>query len=251
MFPQHQPFHMTNADLGRPIHQSNNSASEEAASRQWQKDVIFGGDAGNNQLLVAIYFSEGANARVHSAPLYNTVAGTLHDQISLQHPDLDACCMSVSYWKDGEMPSAPGTYEFDITLDGGQQGHAVRMFLIKDVDQTTPVDPIVSGTQLDGIPTFQVTDNLVSGNGKAIITAVGAGTTGPTYVTGDFSDNQSNMENIADVAPRNPATPGGAFASAIDTVPDSNEDYIWDIKYGTASVISTVIHMLVPINAVP
>lgn len=234
-----------------PIFLGANSAEERTSVTLWKKDITFGNEAGNNRLLVIVYMSEANNARIHSAPKYDGKDGVIIGQRNLDNapgPDGQALAISASYWLEANLPSTSGAKEFEVTLDGLNIGHMARAFLFKNVDQTTPIGTFRSTSAVDQVPTYTTSLGLSLTVNDAVIVAVGMAARGPTYVSGDLKDNGSNMNNIVEQQARDPATPGGALASAWDVVPAINENYVWDCKYGTSTSVDSTVMLFVPIK---
>lgn len=223
-------------------------------------DVNFGNEGGSNRLLVIVYGSEGGFSADHTTPLYDGIAGVVVDSKS-QSSLNRAAIISAHYWKEADLPSSAGLYEFSIQYAnspgggaGNSQGHHVRAFLFKNVDQTTPVGlTMASLGRSGGVPTFQMSITAISLQETAGIVAIQTAIIGSTYVSGDHKDNQSNMNDIVEQQARPNADTfgGGAFASAHDVVPDSNEDYIWDVKYGTSTSVNATLAIAMTVNVIP
>lgn len=234
-----------------------NSATEAVRTLHWIKDITFGDEDGANRLLVIVYGTEGTFSNVHGLHKYNGVFGVVIGSKTVTAPasgTFFTATVSASYWLEANLPSSAGDYAFDVfALLQAQEGHHARAFLFKNVDQANPVGAMQTRTQLVGVPTYQMPITASSLQDKAVALAVQSAVIGPTYVTGDHRDAGSNMVDLIEQQARPAATifGGGAFASSYDIVPDSNEDYIWDMDYGSTTLVQASTSILVPINVAP
>ena len=235
----------------------SNTATEATTTFLWKKDITFNNEDGADRLLVIVYGSEGEFNAFHSTPKYNGISGVRIGSKSATAPaggGFHTSIISAHYWLESQLPSSDGDFEFQITIAAQFGfGHHARAFLFKNVDQTTPVGTMQTRSQLVGVPTFQVPITASGLQDKAVVLGVQTSVLGPTYVTGDHRDNGSNMEDIIEQQAR-PATAifgGGAFASAHDIIPSASEDYIWDIDFGTTTLVQATVSLLVPVNVLP
>ena len=243
------------APANQPVFLAANDAKEAKqllAPFIWTRDINFGNEDGANRLLVIVYGSEGAFTVVHSSPKFNGVSGVLALSKSVGFT-ARAATLSISYWREADLPSSSGLYEFQMSHSGTSQGHMVRAFLFKNVNQSISIGSTATKTvtKSAGVPTFQMSITSSSIQDKAVVLAVQSAITGAvTYVAGDHKDNGSNMNDIVEQQARPQASfGGGGFASAHDVVPNSSEAYVWDVKYGAATSIQATVAMMVPINA--
>ena len=245
-------FGSAKAPSSQPVMMESSFTFQDIATSNWKRDLAFGNADGSNRLFVIVYMSESRFDRVHSSPKYNGIAGTLIGQARVNKGGSgefsgQALTISASYWLEADLPSSSGQFEFDMTLDGANAGHMARSYLWKDVDQTTPVGTLLFTTKIQQTPTYPM-GNTATTKDQGVVLAVGQASQGPTFVSGDMSDSGSDMNDLVELAARNPALPGGAMTSSWDVVPANNTLYQWDCKAGIATIVQAAVSILVPIN---
>lgn len=201
-----------------------------------------GGEA--NRALVFVYWSEAATERAISLPNYDSVACTQHATNGGDGGIAGA--MAIAWMPEADFPAA-GARNFNWTLSGNNRGHAVAMYLLEDVDQTTPLGTASSAASLNQVPPF-ITAYTASGlAGQFLITGNAVSDTGFTYVSGDIDDNIGNMTVDTEHNPRN--SPGGAIRTAhVEGILSASELYQWTNSYGAAIDLDTTVRIWCPVN---
>jgi hypothetical protein len=198
-----------------------------------------------NRALVFFYWSEAATERTISAPLYDSVACTQHGTIGGDGGIAGA--MAVAWMPEADFPAA-GARNFNWTLSGNNRGHAVAMYLLEDVDQTTPLGTLSLAASLNQVPPFITAYTATGLAGQLLLTADAVSDTlAGNYVSGDIDDNIGNMVVDSEHNPRN--SPGGAFRSAhAEAIPSASELYQWTNSYNTSIDLDTTVRIWCPVN---